>query len=288
MDHTHTTEYRPMSTHPTLRYFAESGNTGFEVVTLATLTDKRAFMVARTGKFVLVTQPSDLAVVPTPTLLALFNSYRKTQKEAPLDRFRDAATAQTRVYAVLAALATPFTAPTAPEGTMTAVAAPEKPKASAKLTDEQKAANLKARTDAKAAKDAEKADKKAAAKGAKAPGVIMTIYGLFDTDKGATLSEFLAVAKAKFPERDPNSMSTTFRIQSSRLTVTHGKKIHSAEIEGREGRVYKFVDRGPIPGKPVVKADPAPVVKAEKVKAEPKAKAGKATKTDTKVLAAVN
>ena len=277
-----------MSTHPTLRYFADLGNTGFEVVTLATLTDKRAFQGARTGKFILVTQPSDLAVVPTPTLLAVFNAYRKTQKEAPLDRFRDAATAQTRVYAILATLAKPFTAPTAPEGTMSATAAPEKPKASAKLTDDQKAANAKARADIKAAKDAEKASKKSAAKAEKGPGVIGTIKAMIDTKNGTTLAEFLEEATAAFPDRQVDAMSTTFRIQSSRLAKTLGRNIISAEIEGREGRVYKFADQGAIPGKPVVKAAPEPKVKAEKApKAEKPAKAGKGTKTDTKTLAAV-
>ena len=71
----------------------------------------------------------------------------------------------------------------------------------------------------------------------RAEGVIGTIKAMIDTKGGATQAEILDALVQKFPRRTRDGMSSTVRIQCSRLAKSTGRAIISKDIEGR-GRVY--------------------------------------------------
>jgi hypothetical protein len=119
---------------------------------------------------------------------------------------------------------------------------------------EAKAADQKAKREQK---EAEKAKKKAEAAARRADGVIGTIKSALDTDKGTTANEVLDTLVAKFPDRTREGMSSTVKIQFSRLEKSTGREIINAKIVGR-GRVYKFADKGAVPGEVETDAAPAP------------------------------
>lgn len=135
---------------------------------------------------------------------------------------------------------------TAPE---TGTATPATPAVDAATKAEAKAADAKAKRDAK---EAEKNKKKQDAAARRADGVIGTIRKALDTEKGTTANEVLNTLVAKFPDRTREGMSSTVKIQFSRLEKSTGRDIINAKIVGR-GRVYKFADKGIVPG--VVETD---------------------------------
>jgi hypothetical protein len=70
-----------------------------------------------------------------------------------------------------------------------------------------------------------------AAKAAKGPGVIATIVDCISKEKGATSEECLAVLVKAFPDRDPDGMIKTIRIQAA-------KNASSKERDEKRGLVY--------------------------------------------------
>ena len=224
------------------------GNVANDVIRFSDQVTFDHYRMMRVGAIRVVLTQADLAEIPTPVLLAVYN---RTRADKPLDRFRDRQTAESRVFEVLNSLATPYEESSMAEATAPATKA------------EAESAERKAQREAaKAAKAAEKEASKAARLAKNAEGVIGTIKSMIDTDTGATHEEILNVLVVKFPERTREGMTSTVKIQSSRLQKTTGRKIESANIVGR-GRVYKFADKGPIPGEVVVPEAPAPAAPAE-------------------------
>jgi hypothetical protein len=74
----------------------------------------------------------------------------------------------------------------------------------------------------------------------KSPGVIATIRELMERPEGATVSEAVARLTSIFPDRPPQGMATTVRIQVNRLAKANGRSTTSVTEEGR-GRVYRLV-----------------------------------------------
>lgn len=228
------------------------GNVANEVIQFSNQKTFDYYRVMHVGAIRVILNQGDLADIPTPVLLAVYN---RTRADKPLDRFRDRQTAEIRVFEILKDLATPYE-----ESTMATSSAPTT-KAEAESAERKAERETK-----KAAKEAEKAKAKAERDAKRGEGVIGTIKSMIDSPTGATVEEMLNALVKKFPERTRDGMTSTVKIQSSRLSKTTGRKIVSANIEGR-GRVYKFQDLGTIPGKVVVEQP-----KAE-VPAEPKAEA---------------
>lgn len=196
-------------------------------------------------------QPKELVDVPTQTLLAIVN---RTRGDKPLDRFRDRKTAESRTAEVVTGLAVKY------EDTEMA----KQEAATGQTATDAKAAERKAAKEQKAqAKAAEKEAAKKARDEKRAGGVIGTIRTHLESKSGATQAEILDALVTKFPDRTRDGMSSTVKIQVSRLAKTTGREVQSKDIQGR-GRVYKFVDAGPIPGKEVVKEAPKPEPAAPK------------------------
>ncbi len=192
--------------------------------------------------------PADLTDVPVRTLLHVWNQFLSTQDEPAVDFFPEGMSLEQihhLVFGVLQDLATPF------EETQMGTSAPADgttaTSATGTTSTEAKAAEKAA---AKAAKEQEKADRKAATAAKRADGVIGSIKAALETDKGVTQNEMLDILVGKFPDRTRDGMSSTVKIQFSRLAKSTKRDIHNAQIEGR-GRVYKFADKGPVPGKVV-------------------------------------
>src|SRR5688500_9810178 len=89
-------------------------------------------------------------------------------------------------------------------------------------------------------------------------GVIATIKSHLESKPGATKAEILDGLVKQFPDRSRDGMASTVQIQCSRLARTTGRAIIAKDVVDR-GRVYKFEDQGPIPGKEVVKEAAAEV-----------------------------
>lgn len=224
-----------------------------EVVTFNEANELVAYLANTMAASRVVTgQPKELVDVPTQTLLGIFN---RTRGESPLDRFRDRKSAETRTAEVVMSLAVPFT-----ETQM----AKQEAAATGTTSTEAKAAERKAAREKKAAEKAaakETAKKEREAK--RAGGIIGTIKSFLESKTGGTQAEILDKLVEKFPDRSKDGMMSTVKIQCSRLAKTTGREISAKEIQGR-GRVYKFVDAGPIPGKEVVKEAPKPEPAAPK------------------------
>lgn len=268
---------------PYLRFNAQEGSTAFEVVTFNSTEDMRSYKVAFVGTTRRIVAVEDLSTVPTSTLLAMFNTVRKRNGEEPLARFRDRATAESRTFDILNALATPYT-PTGAVKAMSDKKQADETKAADKAAKaaEKEAAKAK-REQEREAKKAEKEAAKAAAKANKAPGVIDVIreHVTRRTPFGATIDEIMGALTKAFPDRDADGMKTTVRIQVSRLQKDENVgAISSAVIEGR-GRVYANVaNPDQIPGE-----RPAPKVKAAKPTAAQKAVQAETVKSVTKAAA---
>lgn len=98
----------------------------------------------------------------------------------------------------------------------------------------------------------EMAESKAPAKSEKPAGVIATIKAHLESKSGGTHAEILDDLVKKFPDRTRDGMHRTVKIQCNQLAETTGRAIATRDIQGR-GRVYKFQDKGAIPGKEAVK-----------------------------------
>ncbi len=201
----------------------------------------RTFTVARVR---VILRDTDLSEVPTSVLLEIHNRARVSRGEQPLTEFADdldIVEIQRLIIGDLPVVATQYEElKMSPdnEGNVATAAAPTADKSAEKEA-------------AKKAKAAEKEAQKAATAAKRADGVIGTIKAGLDTTEGTTANEVLDKLVAKFPDRTRDGMSSTVKIQFSRLAKSTGRAIHNANIEGR-GRVYKFADKGPVPGKVVV------------------------------------
>lgn len=175
-----------------------------------------------------------------------------------------------------------MTAATAPE-TGTPDTAESKTKAEARALEQKQKRELK---------EKEKADKKASAAAKRADGVIGTIKKALDTAEGTTANEVLDTLVKKFPDRTREGMSSTVKIQFSRLEKSTKRDIINAKIKGR-GRVYKFADKGAVQGEietetpaqtpaPVDATTTAPVPAAETAPAIPAVPAKSAGKGGNK------
>jgi hypothetical protein len=102
-----------------------------------------------------------------------------------------------------------------------------------------------------------KASAAATAPVTKPADVIATIKAHLESKSGGTHAEILDDLVTKFPDRTRDGMHSTVKIQCNRLAKTTGRAVSSKDIQGR-GRVYKFEDKGAIPGKEAVKAAQKP------------------------------
>ncbi len=87
-----------------------------------------------------------------------------------------------------------------------------------------------------------KTPKKKAATAKPAPrgvGVIAEIQRMMERQSGATVDEIVQSLSAKFPDRSPEGMATTARIQVRRLPKKLGRKLTTEESEGR-GVIYRL------------------------------------------------
>jgi hypothetical protein len=227
--------------------FAKANNTAYELVLFAADTNEREYqgwLALNIGAKRVIRSAKDLAEVPMPILLDIFN---KTRGDQPLDRFRDRETAENRVFEVLQKddLYTPWTE----KKLMAEAATKTEAKTKAEAKAKEKAEAKKIRDDKK---QADKLAKDKAAKERSEGGVIGTIKSVLLSAKGGTIDEILETLTKKFPDRGADGMRSTVKIQTSRLKDKIGA-IENAEIVGR-GRVYKAKSAGEIPGKRVEKA----------------------------------
>lgn len=188
--------------------------------------------------------PADLADVPEETLLRM---YLTACPETPDKQFPEGGDPRELVFGILPKLSSPY-----------------KDSAMATETGQTKAeAKALERKQARETKAAEKEAAKKAAAEKRANGVIGTIKAGLLSKAGVTQNEILDQLVEKFPDRTREGMSSTVKIQFSRLSKSIGT-INNAMIEGR-GRVYKAESAGTIPGKvvaPATKAEPAAETKA--------------------------
>lgn len=222
--------------------------TGNKVIRFSDQDQFDKFVVQTVAMTRVALHTTDLLDVPIRTLLHIYNQYRSTEDELPWDYFpesMDTPSIRQLVFDVLPHIATPFEE--TPMGTSSTPENGTAPTSTGTTSTEAKAAEKAA---AKAAKDKEKEDRKAATAAKRADGVIGNIKAALDTEKGITQNEMLDILEKKFPDRSRDGMSSTVKIQFSRLQKSTGRDIHNAMIEGR-GRVYKFKDKGAVPGKVV-------------------------------------
>lgn len=204
--------------------------------------------------------PDDLADVPEDKLRFIYNKIAGQEASLPADSEVPIEELRGLTFGVLKGAAIPYE-----EIQMTTTASPE---VEAKTKAEADSAAKKAeREAAKAKKSAEKAQREAERKAKRADGVIGTIKAALDTDAGTTQDEILDKLVAKFPDRTRDGMSSTVKIQFSRLAVSQGRSIINKKIVGR-GRVYKFADKGPVQGVEEVAEKPAPAATAAAPAAE--------------------
>lgn len=138
-----------------------------------------------------VKSESDLSDIPTSVLVRLFNA----SAEQTVTRFKDRATAESRVFGLLPRVAVSCAAPAPIETAPT----PPSPKL----------------------------------------GVISTLKDLLERDTGVTVAEAVAVLSEAFPDRKPEGMATTVRIQLGRLGKTTGRQMR-VEVDEQRGRVYRL------------------------------------------------
>jgi len=214
--------------------------------------DQASFDKARTMSVAMVRVllgPEDLADVPDRKLRFIYN------KLTPAEQLDDSEIPREELQGLaFGAITNPSAATPYEDKSMTApdTTAPANPD-EAKTKAEAKALELKQKRDAK---EKEKADAKAAAAAKRADGVIGTIKAALDTNEGTTATEVLDKLVQKFPDRTREGMSSTVKIQFSRLAKSQKREIINEKIKGR-GRVYKFADKGAVPGEVEAEA-PAP------------------------------
>jgi hypothetical protein len=67
------------------------------------------------------------------------------------------------------------------------------------------------------------AKKKKPAAASQGPGVIVTIVETISREKGASIEELVAVLTKKFPDREPDAMKSTCRIQVNKDCTSKDK-----------------------------------------------------------------
>lgn len=220
---------------------------GYSIIRFA---DQQSFDKARAMSVAMVRvilTSDDLQDVPESTLRYIYN--RLASDGAELDTTEiPREELQGLVFGVIPDAATPYE-----ETKMATSTAPET--ATKSTTDDA----AEKRAQAAAAKKAEKEAAKAAAAAKRADGVIGTIKAALDTNEGTTSDEILDKLVEKFPDRTREGMSSTVKIQFSRLAKSTNREIINEKIKSR-GRVYKFADRGAVPGEveATEKSAPAP------------------------------
>jgi hypothetical protein len=151
-----------------------------------------AALVAREdAAHVRVKSKGDLGDIPTAVLVRLFNA----SAEQPVTRFKDRATAESRVFELLPHVAVSYAAADAIE--------PDSPPRTPKL------------------------------------GVIATLKGLLEREMGVRIAEAVVALSEAFPDRRPEGMATTVRIQLGRLGKTPGRQI-LVDVDEQRGRVYRL------------------------------------------------
>lgn len=244
--------------HPvpcTVLFFSKNPDVmGFSLIRFETQTQldsARKMLTLAVARVILTAD--DLQDVSERQLVHLFNHYRGDKGES-LDAGSEIPRTELQDL-VFGAINDPGAATPYEETTMSTDAATTEAGTPANKT-EAKALEAKAKRDAK---EAEKAKRKADAAAKRSDGVIGTIRAALDTTEGTTADEVLTTLVSKFPDRTREGMSSTVKIQFSRLQKSTGRNIINAKIKGR-GRVYKFEDKGAVNGEVEVAevAAPAP------------------------------
>jgi hypothetical protein len=131
-------------------------------------------------------------------------------------------------------------------------------------------ANLKTESDKKTVKKAAEGKKGKAKQetnkvGIRKGTVLETIFDCFE--KGSTFPEILEACKKAHPERDPEAMSKTIRLQIFRMPKEKFFVLRKLKAEGEAGVKYKL---GEITGKPAkdAKAEKPAKKKGKKTEAE--------------------
>jgi hypothetical protein len=222
-----------------LFYSKAANNAAYQLIRFK---DQQSFDTARrmtvaAVRVILVEE--DLNDIPDWTLVRAYNSIQVSKGESPIDGELPRNELQGLAFGIFhdPDAATPYE-----ESTMGTSTAPETGTPTNKT--EAKAAERKAAAEKKAQ---EKADRKAQAAAKRSDGVIGTIKAALDTNEGTTANEVLDKLVAKFPDRTREGMSSTVKIQFSRLEKSTKREIINQKIKGR-GRVYKFADKGAVPG----------------------------------------
>jgi hypothetical protein len=70
-------------------------------------------------------------------------------------------------------------------------------------------------------------------------GVIATLKSLLERDTGVTVAEAVSVLSEAFPDRKPEGMATTVRIQLGRLGKAAGRQMR-VDVDEQRGRVYRL------------------------------------------------
>jgi len=73
------------------------------------------------------------------------------------------------------------------------------------------------------------------------PTILGVIWGMFNRREGATQKEMVEACASSFPERDPEGMAKTVRIQCSRMPLEKGFQLAKGTIPGR-GYVYRIAE----------------------------------------------
>jgi hypothetical protein len=229
---------RPPFPSVAILFSKQPGNSAYELVRFEDQNDVDQIRTRTVAAIRVLLHTNDLDDVPVEVLKLILNTSRP---DFPVGAFPDTPENRDRVIALVKESATPYKEHYMADNENGTATAPAN-------STEAKAAERKQKAD-------EEADKKARAE-KRSQGVIGTIKSMLDTKTGASQNEVLDALVKKFPERTRDGMSSTVKIQFSRLAKSTGREIHNANIEGR-GRVYKFKDQGEVPGKIVVPAAPA-------------------------------
>lgn len=151
----------------------------------------------------LVKGESDLAKVPTVNLIGIYN---QANKQNPVTKFSDRATAEKRVWPIIAAV----------NGNEA------KHKVAASEPAEPKAPKVKKE---------------------KKPGIIFTIFTACEMPDGASLEELKALLKESFPEKNIDAMVRTARLN---IKFKVNRDLHPNYLPGRHFEKRKIEGRGTV------------------------------------------
>ena len=174
-----------------MKYVVSYNDSAVAVYAFTQQSEMTALVVGEGATQVPVKSKRDLSDIPTSVLVRLFNA----SAEHPVTRFKDRATAESRVFSLLRRVAVSYAAS---DPTETAPTSPS-PKS----------------------------------------GVIATLKDLLERDTGVTVAEAVAVLSEAFPDRKPEGMATTVRIQLGRLGKATGRQMRG-EVDEQRGRVYRL------------------------------------------------